>query len=45
MKQSVTATGVKVDTAMYFSRVITFDFQANGITMPFFTTIENNNRS
>lgn len=45
MNQSVTGTGVQMDIAMYFSRVITFGFEANGITMHFFTKIENNNRS
>lgn len=35
MNQSVTETGVQMDIAMYFSRVITFGFEANGITMPF----------
>ncbi|WP_413366945.1 RAxF-45 family protein [Lysinibacillus sp. 3P01SB] len=35
-------TGVNVDTAMYFARVITFDFAANGIGMPFFRQIQKN---
>ncbi|MDM5232570.1 MULTISPECIES: RAxF-45 family protein [Lysinibacillus] len=30
MKQNATKTCVKVDTAMYFARVITFDFANNG---------------
>ncbi|WP_256376311.1 RAxF-45 family protein [Solibacillus sp. R5-41] len=33
-------TGVKVDTAMYFARVITFDFAPNGISVPFFKQIQ-----
>ena len=33
-------TCVKVDTAMYYTRVITFDFADNGISMPFFRKIK-----
>ncbi|MEG0471755.1 MAG: RAxF-45 family protein [Solibacillus sp.] len=39
MKLAMT-TGVKIDTAMYFARVITFDFALNGISMPFFKQIQ-----
>lgn len=35
-------TGVKVDTAMYYARVITFDFATNGIGVPFFRQIQKN---
>ena len=35
MKLAMT-TSVNVDTAMYFARVITFDFAHNGISLPFF---------
>jgi len=36
MKNSAMKTCVNLDTAMYFARVITFDFATNGIGMPFF---------
>ncbi|MGX9133048.1 RAxF-45 family protein [Rummeliibacillus sp. JY-2-4R] len=36
MKNSAMKTGVNLDTAMYFARVITFDFANNGISMSFF---------
>ena len=36
MNKLATETGVKVDTAMYFARVITFDFATNGTGLPFF---------
>lgn len=45
MKKSVTATGVQLDTAMYLTRVITFDLQANGTDLSIFKSIENMNRS
>ncbi|WP_195891708.1 RAxF-45 family protein [Bacillus ndiopicus] len=40
MIQNAMMTGVKVDTAMYFARVITFDFAPNGISLPFFKQIK-----
>ena len=40
MEMLATKTGVKVDTAMYYTRVMTFDFAANGIGMPFFRQIQ-----
>ncbi|MEC1179795.1 hypothetical protein P9B03_14950 [Metasolibacillus meyeri] len=40
MIQNAMTTGVKVDTAMYFARVITFDFATNGISAPFFKQIK-----
>lgn len=33
-------TSVNVDTAMYYARVVTFDFTTNGIGMPFFRQIQ-----
>ena len=36
MKKLAIETGVKVDTAMYFARVITFDFANNGIGLSIF---------
>ncbi|WP_332646591.1 RAxF-45 family protein [Lysinibacillus sp. 54212] len=42
MNKVAMQTCVKVDTAMYFARVITFDFDANGIRMPFFRRIQKN---
>lgn len=36
MMKLAEVTGVNVDTAMYYARVITFDFAANGISVPFF---------
>ncbi|MEO4053139.1 RAxF-45 family protein [Solibacillus sp. CAU 1738] len=36
MIQNAMTTGVKVDTAMYFARVITFDFAMNGIGLSIF---------
>ena len=38
--EKLAMTGVKVDTAMYFARVITFDFATNGIGVPFFRKIK-----
>lgn len=40
MENLAMATGVKVDTAMYFARVITFDFATNGTGVPFFRKIK-----
>ena len=42
MKKFAAVTGVNVDTAMYFARVVTFDFATNGIGMPFFRQIQKN---
>ncbi|WP_274309782.1 RAxF-45 family protein [Solibacillus daqui] len=42
MNKLAMETGVKVDTAMYFARVITFKFASNGIGMPFFRQFKNN---
>ncbi|MEK5333471.1 MULTISPECIES: RAxF-45 family protein [unclassified Lysinibacillus] len=36
MNQNATRTSVKVDTAMYFARVLTFDFANNGIGLSIF---------
>jgi hypothetical protein len=36
MMNLATETCVNVDTAMYYTRVITFDFAPNGISVPFF---------
>ncbi|QPQ36514.1 MULTISPECIES: RAxF-45 family protein [unclassified Lysinibacillus] len=36
MNLNATRTGVKVDTAMYFARVQTFDFANNGIGLSIF---------
>ncbi|MGN4125852.1 RAxF-45 family protein [Lysinibacillus sphaericus] len=36
MNQNAMRTGVKVDTAMYFARVLTFDFANNGIGLSIF---------
>ncbi len=36
MNKNATKTCVKVDTAMYFARVITFDFASNGIGLSIF---------
>ena len=41
MKMTVALTGVQLDTAMYFARVITFDFLENGIRMSIFTKPKN----
>ena len=41
MKKTVALTGVQVDTAMYFARVITFDFLENGIRMSIFKQPKN----
>ncbi len=41
MNKSVTQTGVQVDTAMYFARVITFDFLENRIRMSIFRKPKN----
>ena len=40
MEKLATKTGVNVDTAMYYARVITFDFATNGISVPFFRKIK-----
>ena len=40
MMNLATETCVNVDTAMYYTRVMTFDFAANGIGMPFFRQIQ-----
>lgn len=45
MMNLATTTGVNVDTAMYFARVITFDFAANGIGLSFFSQIQKKTRS
>ncbi|MGN7476427.1 RAxF-45 family protein [Solibacillus silvestris] len=42
MKNLAMETGVKVDTAMYFARVITFKFASNGIGVSFFRQFKNN---
>jgi hypothetical protein len=42
MEKLAMTTGVKVDTAMYFARVITFDFATNGIGVSFFRKIKSN---
>ena len=42
MKNLAMETGVNVDTAMYFARVITFDFATNGISVPFFRQNQKN---
>ena len=42
MKKLAIETGVKVDTAMYFARVITFKFGSNGIGVSFFRQFKNN---
>lgn len=42
MEKLAMTTGVKVDTAMYFARVITFDFSINGIGVSFFRKIQSN---
>ncbi|WP_369435931.1 RAxF-45 family protein [Lysinibacillus fusiformis] len=36
MNQNATRTGVNADKAMYFARVITFDFANNGIGLSIF---------
>ena len=41
MKKTVALTGVQVDIAMYFARVITFDFLENGIRMSFLAKPKN----
>ncbi|MGN7410370.1 RAxF-45 family protein [Sporosarcina sp. SAFN-010] len=41
MNKTVALTGVQVDTAMYFARVITFDLLENGIRMSIFTKPKN----
>lgn len=40
MEKLAMKTGVKLDTAMYYTRVMTFDFATNGIGMPFFRKIK-----
>ena len=40
--EKLAMTGVKVDIAMYFARVITFDFATNGIGVSFFRKIKSN---
>lgn len=41
MKKTVVSTGVKMDTAMYFARVITYDFLEDGIRMSIFRKPKN----
>ncbi|WP_255507950.1 RAxF-45 family protein [Lysinibacillus sp. BW-2-10] len=36
MKNLAMMTSVNVKTAMYYTRVMTFDFATNGIGVPFF---------
>ncbi|GEK32782.1 RAxF-45 family protein [Kurthia sibirica] len=45
MMKSTIETCVQLDTAMYYARVITFDFDAKGITMSFFNNIKKSNNS
>ncbi len=45
MKNSAMKTGANLDTAMYFARVITFDFANNGIGMPKFRANQIKTRS
>ena len=40
MNKNATKTCVKVDTAMYFARVITFDFANNGIGLSILSKIK-----
>ena len=40
MEKLATKTSVNVDTAMYYTRVMTFDFATNGIGVPIFTKIK-----
>ncbi|HEY4623709.1 RAxF-45 family protein [Solibacillus sp. FSL R7-0668] len=42
MNKLAMGTGVQVDTAMYFARVITFKFASNGIGLSFFRQFKNN---
>jgi hypothetical protein len=42
MNKFAMETGVTLDTAMYFARVITFDFASNGISVPFFRQFKSN---
>ncbi|MDW0109441.1 RAxF-45 family protein [Sporosarcina aquimarina] len=41
MNNTVALTGVQVDIATYFARVITFDFLENGISLSFFRKPKN----
>ncbi|WJY28103.1 MULTISPECIES: RAxF-45 family protein [Sporosarcina] len=41
MEQTAALTGVQVDTSMYFARVITFDFLADGIRLSIFRKPKN----
>ena len=41
MNEVAMLTGVKVDTAMYYTRVVTFKFASNGIGMSFFRQFKN----
>ena len=40
MENLAAKTGVNIDTAMYYTRVMTFDFATNGIGVPIFTKIK-----
>ena len=40
MNQNATGTCVKVDKAMYFARVIIFDFATNGTGLSIFSKIK-----
>ena len=42
MMKLAEVTGVNVDTAMCYARVITFDFATNGISVPFFRQNQKN---
>ena len=41
MKNSAYMTSAQLDNSLYFARVITFKFDANGIRTPFFNTTSN----
>ena len=42
MKKLVAMTGETMNTAMYLTRVVTFNFATNGIGVPFFRKIKYN---
>lgn len=42
MEKLVAMTGEKMNTAMYLTRVITFNFATNGISMSFFREMNSN---
>lgn len=42
MEKLVTMTGEKMNTALYLSRVVTFNFATNGISMSFFRKLNSN---